>query len=241
MAHAQIDFTRELKNSFAVDEKGLEQLEKLLAERIGGAEITVTCIDDAKRKFNGTTQLFQYQNEPGRKIVALKMTANGEDKFAHFEFIGKGWFTGTRITISAREDVASRLRDEALTVIVGMNRWYSPVNRFEWYQLFGIGGLAVASIPLSQVMYVATSDKPPGSEVLRSMTRSLAIAGGSAGVVVVLTPIIVMLMRRVFPVGTFLIGQGKKRDEVLEKIRWVIVSVSLSGLLLPAIRAYLRS
>ena len=66
-------FDRNISESFALDEKRVRSLAKILQNYAGEPSISVTCADDATRSFENVEKLLEYQNAKSRRITSLYM------------------------------------------------------------------------------------------------------------------------------------------------------------------------
>jgi len=205
-------------SAFVVDPDSLTKIHRLLKDRIGDVTITADLSDKSEMKFNELKSLLSYENPKKRRIKSLCLSVNvfGE-KSARVAFTDTWYFSGIKVTVEARDDVAERLRNDLLNIIEGMRPWYNTVNRFST----GIIALAVHMILWLTAIAMSGGNLLGGDTQLT--WRSI---NGFAVYIVALFAIayvIRQLLVLVFPRAEILIGQGVTRHTLHGNIQWVIV------------------
>lgn len=128
--------------------------------------------------------------------------------------------------------VVSRLRSDLGDIIAGSKPWYSAIGRFDFLNA-GLLILFVAWLVLMAAVGFGwiQSDGDSGDNV-RVKAMAQLITWGVPLLMVGVGIGFNRLRGLIFPFGSFLIGQGIRRHNTLEKARWTVIVgfiVSLSA------------
>lgn len=218
----------EIWHAFVVDGQHVKKLVGFLHQPIGDVEIEATCVDGIERHFPDAKRLLAYENALSCAIRELRISARSDDgsKAATLVF-SDSEFRSVWADLSGTELVVQRLRDDIVTVIEGTRPWYARFARLDFFPVMFVAlfalwvvlNLAVALNIATSFGWLATS----GAE----MTKETAALHRVYSVLLVLAAVAVgyilnRVRKRLFPIGTFAIGQAKERYEFLEKIRWAV-------------------
>ena len=189
-------------------------------------EYSAHCVDGLERQFESFGELLEYENPPDAAIVSLKIYSFYQrgDFLVSIEFSSSDaslaiWLVGSEPQVEA---VTKLLNDR----VAGMTPWY---GRFVDSQLTGALPVAYGLSLLGVV--IATAFMPPtlsgtpfdgwtGGVPLDASRVAVTLAVIVPVTALVITQVVDRLMWRAFPQVFFGLGQGKKRFEHLEKIRW---------------------
>jgi len=225
----------ERRHAFVLSATDTQTLWRLLEEFAGKTEATALCSDDLERTFDTPDELLAYDNPVSREIVKLSLASRSSDYNTRAEV---SFFSNDQPSIRLRatgaEDSVTRFKAALIDTLGGMRPWYSPVARLDF--IYVVGGIFLVLIMLVQAM---TGDGKP----------TPGLSAGKAGLVIIITLamlailglmiwVLNLLRRRFFPVATFSLGQGQRRHDFDERIRWVVfvgLLVSIVGSLFAAL------
>jgi hypothetical protein len=216
-------FSTRREKAFALDEKTLKKLCDLLSDRVGPVSIELRCIDDVTREYEEFKKVFEFENPREKSIKSVRFTARSSDfeKSATVEFRSEGW-AGISIDLEASEPVVTRLRSDMLDILGGTGVWYSSIAKLD-FVLVGAFFLLLACV----AMYASLALGWIGTGKVSNNTREIALGSLIGYGVLFLWGVGAVLLNRgrkkLFPMGAFLIGQGRQRQEVAEKVRWGVV------------------
>lgn len=210
-----------LSDAFAIEKESLKKLVSLFSDRIGTVSIRAECFDDIVREFTDLTSLLRFENTKSNRIVSLRIIASSPNDFTKrgsIEFRDKWYHGGIVISIDARDDVVTRLRNDTLDIVAGTKTWYSTFSKIDvWLLAIALYGV----FWLSLIVFVAfsgthTTDRSSPSENALAQLIFIGLNLCWFGIAYLLH----RLRRIFFPHGNFLIGQGVARYDTMEKWRW---------------------
>ena len=223
------DFSRDSLEAFVLDEKQVRSLAKILQDYAGEPSISVDCTDHATRSFESVDELLEYENAKSRRITSLSLrsyTFTGshlleerEDARIDAAWGGPQTFRSTRtayisVRVSGTEERASITKRELDEVIAGSRPWYSWVSKINevslWLLFYVI--LSFLLFQFGETSWVRTP-----LNILTAAGLSIWPAWGVSWV-----------LRRLFPLGVFLIGQEKGRYRTKEWLRKLVIGTMVT-------------
>lgn len=206
------------KHAYALEEDHIKKLWTLLEDRIGEVEAELHCAHDTKLKVKELKQLLGYANSSERQIISMSLRAwKKADTSAWLVFPPSNDYTsGIRVELNASEDVVQRLKDRIREVLVSSRPWYSRIARNDYIS----HALNIFLVVSCLFTFLSTSGLVGAdAQILRPyfwivVFPVVGLLGGW---------VLNVLSRRVFPMASFCIGEGKKRYGVMENVRWVVV------------------
>ncbi len=231
----KVNYSEELPHAFVVGPDELKKLVGLLQECIGEVSLSVDCIDKLQREFPTVKDLIDYENPKSKRICRIYLSAREDiEKSATITFRDASSFSGgVSLSITAREDVVLRLKDKMLDIVAGTRPWYNSLARSD---LASQTGLVFYFLSFLGVIVLSTfiafkfgliSDSKEGME-FGDQLRSF-IWFTSAIFVIVYLAFFSKLLKWLFPLAVFTIGQGEYRFETLKRVQWgVVISLAVS-------------
>lgn len=226
------DLSRKLKWAMALDGTTIRKL----CETVGTAEnpvkIWARCKDHATRTFESIDELLAYPNPRDRRILSLHLSNGLSYEGTALALSSYEWET---ISLEIHDDEANVISksDTLLTELRGAKTWYSFIHVLDpvlfllivWIALLvGVGYLSLMGIVKSMPPNANTPDLPAG------------FALGFLALITLVAGLIYAFRTKVFPITTFRIGQQEQSYQILEKLRWVVVSAVVLG---PLARGFL--
>ena len=223
-----VHYSEELSHAFVVKPDELKKLVELLQNRIGKVDISADCVDKIEREFNTVKELIAYENSKSKRIQRIHLSARSDNYSKSATIVFRDSFLmGVSINVNGREDVVSRLKEEMLDIIAGMRPWYSWIACVDLVKTFFII-LVIPFIILPIFIlfeWILISDS--------SSSDSEIVKGSAIWTLFGLSTLLCFWgLRRLrgflFPKVVFTIGQQESRFKLLEKVRWIAVSLGVS-------------
>jgi hypothetical protein len=202
-------------SAFVLGSEEIRKLEGLL-KRIGPITLSAECADNVNRPFANVQDLLAFENDLKREILSLEIAARtsppertrSEDRTISVRVsFSKDTYARTRFWASGPEEEVLKFRDAAIPILDGIRPWFSSVA----------GERRRMNLVLTSCVLVGLSPYARGFSV------DVFIAA------IVLLLLSIFILPRFFPRGTFLIGQGSKRNDFSDKVRYAVsVSTPLS-------------
>ena len=223
-------------HAFVVRSSDLEKLWKVLEDHIGTVTVSVECLDDVKREFNDLKELLSYDNSPARRIVSLSVESELDDweKEAQIVFSSSPSRYAISIKIKGPERVDSGVKDKIFDILEGLKPWYfflAPrASSFDHMASFWAYILIGACVYFGLFfVWVELTKKFVSLDSFSEPNRGLFVVS------VLVIPALLMLTLnelrvRIFPLGSFALGQGERRYDTREKVRWGILLGSAGAL-----------
>jgi hypothetical protein len=213
-----------LPTAFVVGEDELKKLSDLLSERIGKLEIRADCAGEVARTFKNVKEVGAYENAKGKEIRRLHLFAYSDnfDKRATIVLCGSLW-RGISLDLQGRDDVVTRLRMDLLEIIGGMRIWYAGFHRVDFvaialFAFFLLWFGSLIGVAFKWVPIEGRKEEDP-----HAVARAQLAVYGLIAILLAIGLGLNCLRNSVFPRAVFLISQGKRRFQLLEKIQWGIV------------------
>lgn len=229
-----VNYSEELSQAFVVGPDELKKLVDLLQERIGKVSISADCIDKIQREFTTVKDLIDYENPKLKRICRIYLSAReGFEKSATITFRDSSPFSGgISLSITAREDVVLRLKDKMLDIVAGTRPWYNLLARFDsatltglvFYFLFFLIGIILSTFIAFKFGLI--SDSKEEMELGDQLEALIFLTS-------IIFPIVYFaflskLLEWLFPLGVFIIGQGKSRFKNLKWVQGVVITFMVS-------------
>ena len=213
-----------LTSPFVVALQDLRTIDNLCKEHFPSREFRAECSDSLVRYFSSLDDLSAYENPPRARITKLTISSHSPDyrSFLTLSVGTLGDYGNIHLSLDAEGQTATTTSAVVEDWLQGVRPWYAFLARSSIARLlerltglfFLIGALTFAlgrSLAPNQPIHV--------DAILNVTARAVVLAAPVvAGLV-----IIEVLRVRVFPMGTFRIGQGDKRHKDLELWRTVVV------------------
>ena len=227
------------KRAFVLSEEDLRALSETVGV-LGAPKYKLDCSDALSREPQALDDVLRFDNSPERSIVRLTLTACTSDlkSWASISF-GNEEFINLRIQLEGSEEAIVPLNRELESRLAAMRPWYAIMTRGDVFLLsmaflFGLVFLLAAVVAFGPDR-IASSPTPD----LRREARSVALGLGTPAVWFGLAWLLHRARNWLFPIGSFVLGSGKARYDVREKIRWTVVVgfvVSVAGSFVAALR-----
>ena len=224
---------------YALHPSDVQHICKILED--GGAKVSmsVDCADDIQRTFATFEELDAYENTPSKQVAELSVSATKSEVGGPIDSCCVQFGREGRVAVDIEGDEFQGLylRDQLLDVVEGLRPWYANLSKAlssDMVPVFLFGFLLVVAAFIDH--YFLTDERPEradGGPEAPSFRRTFPFVYVSM-FVIVLGPIAVGLfvLRRgqqtLFPKSAFALGQGAKRYEAREKMRWAVVGVATS-------------
>ena len=214
------------EGAFVCEAEDLERLTRLLDSEVGELSWEIACADGVTRSGENVATLLEFDNAPNRKIQRLRLHAGGYlgQRSASVQLGGR--FDVLDASIEGPAEFVNQLRPALESQLSGLRVWYGRVTGIDFHlaTLFLLILLALTMYLAFLFGFIESSNEPPLTSRRAQVIVVTAIAGIS-----VLPWGLSKIRDRLFPRATFAIGQGKRRHENLEKVRWgVIIAFGVS-------------
>jgi hypothetical protein len=233
--------SRELRMAFLLDEERLRRLTSLLKEKAHEEDISYTV-----EHSEGTTviaasidEILELPNSRRRKITSLTLDAPSRDVresssqqyslFAHIT-LEDNRHRPVSYDIAGEYDEVVACSDRLEEHLLGLRQWYTPFIRASFIDIFLYLFLAVITFI---GLLIGAQGYFSGTLALTFEVRYLAayMLGFVVIFLIVGSGVLQPLLKRLYPTGTFAIGQGIERHKRLNTIRYTIFTgVILAGL-----------
>lgn len=221
--HANSDFLP----AVTVDPESLRRLWAHVYEFTAQAKATAHCLDDIVRKFDSVDSLLEFENSPRTKMTALIIDGRSLDRErAILITIGRHSWAPTTVSLEGEEFDVSAVRTKVSDTVHGMKAWYSPVAKVE-LPLFFLGVFFFIFVVLQLMGFPEPAIRSGRSfkDALKVLLPAVSLLSGIAAVVIA----VAKLRTRFFPVVSFATGQGTRRHQIDDQVRWTVFIAFLVG------------
>lgn len=235
--------------SFVLRLVDLEKISELLQTRVGSTTFSTDCSDDIERVFETLDELNSFENPPTKSITSLSVHASSnlweKTKASSIEWAAVYFGSDGEISISLSgpEREGSELKNELKDVIDGTRAWYSfATSTLSSPAIYGIL-TAVWLMYLYYLIRISTADSPQST--LDATTFPVFLLLAVAATAIAFGPVLLLviglgrLQGWLFPGAYFALGQGEKRYETKDRIRWISVAL-IPGIIVSSIFFLLR-
>ena len=224
-------------HAFVVRSSDLENLWKVLEDRVGTVTASAKCSDDVEREFDDLKELLSYDNAPTKKIVELSVNSVFyREKYFREKSVTISFSSqlGIHINIEIKGQVDSALRDKIFDILAGIKPWYFFLTprAFSFdhfvglliYLLIGLGIYIVLFFGLGEPawQFLSLDDASKSTKQWFFLFLGFVVVSFMMG--------LNELRVRVFPLCCFALGQEKRRDETRGHVRWIIIGTLASSL-----------
>lgn len=224
----QVHATSDFPPAVVVDPDSLKRLWSHVEEYTGQTEATARCSDDIVRKFESIESLLSFENAPRTEIKWLEIEGRSHERERTIGItIGRRYSVPASLTVRGEELDVSTMRTKVSDTIYGMKAWYSPVAKVDLFSVWG----AIFFVLVLLLQLMAPTEPP--SRPSRSFAEALKLLPQVVGVLSGIALIIFATARlrtRFFPLVSFATGQGVKRHQIDEQVRWTVLVGFLVGL-----------
>ena len=206
--------------AFACEHDDLERLANLLATRVGPMSWKLEWSDRIDRQGDDLAKLLEFVNSSRQEVRDIQLWARSEDRERHVSIgLGRG-FSNIYTSIEGPVEFVQQFSAVLEAQLSGFRPWYARVARLDFVDVgFGIlFSLFAVVVLLTALGLVGTDDRSSDPTA-----RGQALLYTVIGVVVVIGWLLNKARERRFPMTTFALGQGKRRYQTLEKVRWTVV------------------
>ena len=232
-------FSRIIFEAFVLDEEQVRSIAKILQKYAGEPSISVNCADDATRSFESVDKLLEYENARSRRITSLSLSSHA---YSESQLLAKvdnasidaacggssEWNPTHRllIRVSGTEERAAITKRELDEVIAGSRPWYSWISKINGFFLWWLFAVTLFLLPLRFISFPVQVESISSSLVFLVFLTHLVVAMMSVwpawGTLYVI--------RRLFPLGVFLIGQEKAKYNTKERVRWMAITLAITAM-----------
>ncbi len=220
-----VNYFEELSQAFVVGPEELKKLVEPLQKHIGKISISTDCMDNIQREFSTVKELIDYENPKSKRIRRIYLSARSDDylKSATIAFRDSSFGGGVSLSITAREDAVLRLKDKMWDIVAGTRPWYNLLARFDSGTLTGLVFYFFLIILSTFIAFKfgPISDFKEEMELEDQLTVFILFTSVIFSMVCLV--FFSKLLKWLFPLGIFAVGQGISRYETLEQIQWCVV------------------
>jgi len=215
-----------LQKSFIFKPVDAQKLYSSFKELVGQPRFRIECSDGLDRELGDLDSLLDFENALSKQVESVIITAASEsrEQRATLKLTTRSQST-VFISLEGSEDVISKLNEAIEDRIEGMNPWYALVTRINFINialavLVGAYLIMLTAGALGLLGGQASSPSKTDSRteayanLLIIGTVALAFAGAWG---------LNRVRDRLFPTGTFAVGQGEERHKRQEMWRWAVV------------------
>lgn len=225
---------------FAMDEEAFTTLHARIVALLPTVSISCECSDGLERQFSSVNELLHFGNPSIAAINRMTIRAVGRDRDDRFTLsLDSKGKRNAWIFIDASEECGLKLNALVGPTLDSIRPWYSPVAKADWttvalaaWVLFSVG--TAASAILWQGISNIKWDRIDSAE----FTLFDAFRGMVFGLIPICAGIALNSLRdRFFPIGSFMIGDGKARSVRLEIVRTLFIG----GLIISMVASWLMA
>jgi hypothetical protein len=224
----QVHASRDIPWAIIVDDDSIKRIWSHVHSYTNTAKAEVRCFDEITRTFETLEGLLSYENNPRAFIKQIEISGRSHEQERSITItLGRSYSPPTSLSIRGEEIDASIAQDKIRDTIHGMKAWYSRVATLDMY-IFWFIVMMLCMLTL-QLMVPSNTTPSPGrsfKEALLALPYVLLVLGGVAATVW----LTVFIRRRFFPMVSFAMGQGAKRYQFDEQIRWTVIVGFLVGI-----------
>jgi hypothetical protein len=221
MAHATK--TSIYRRAFIIDADRLSRLHDLPSTYVDDLHYRMESSDGISRQVN-LEELLDADNAAETQICEVYVSGGSYGE-RHVSL----WFINRRtlpiaVNLSGPEPEVVDLDRRLTRLLAGTRPWY------DWFSTVNVLPFALALVLAALLigLFFILTAIAQGLHGARESALSANLTTATLAMIVCLVPTVALLLlaafqKRLFPVGTFAIGQGKQRHEFGEKLRWVVI------------------
>lgn len=207
------------KKAFVLDPQNVKKIWDLLEGADLEVEATLECADGISRKTKLMEEVLGYDNPIRAEIKSLRLVGTSSSISSYSTItLGGAHSTSVSFSLNGHVDKVSELRIKLMDIVDGMKPWYDLFARFD----FGAAVIIIFVVVGMYFSFLASGQSKGEVEPVHALSAT-AITIAVFGVLSLIGWVITRLRRRFFPVAVFDIGQGAKRNEFAEKVRWGVI------------------
>ena len=214
------------KHAFVLRQSDLETLYNLLEKKIGTVTTSAVCSDDVERQFENLGELASYNNPKTKRILILLIESGAPNEEGHAKLdFTENPETHISININVQAKTDSDIKNKVFDTIEGMKPWYSflaETNNFLTIFIAvgtGLGCVMIAYLAIEKYYVLGNISK---------ISRTFFLLYSSFIIGFIANYVLKGLRKRIFPLGYFALGNGERRYEIAERVRWGII-ITLAG------------
>jgi uncharacterized protein YxeA len=206
--------TGHLGAAFVMHDADLDALNRLLKDFGDDIEYTITGKDGISLTFTEVNKLRAFENPRKKRIVKFSArVVNREPSRRAYLSLDSHWTQNVYVNIEGSQNMTTKLNEGISTWLDGMRPWYWWLARGNPLT-FSILILLTCSLVFLNSWWGYRSglrSSKPEEFLLPPL-----VTGGSFWLVA-------MGLMKGFPAGVFAIGQGKRRHDLSDRLRWLAV------------------
>jgi hypothetical protein len=219
--------------AFVMHDTDIEALHRLLKDFGEEIEYTIKCKDGMSLEFTDVKKLRAFENPRNKRIVVFSawVTSREPRRHAHLS-LDSHWTHNVYLDIEGSQHMTTKLNEGLSTWLDGMRPWYWWLARGNPIT-FSILILLVCSLFFLESWLAWSGLQPlkPGLFLFSTFVTVSLVMGGCFWLAA-------MGLMKGFPADVFATGQGKRRHDVYDRLRWLAVigfPVSIIASLIAAI------
>lgn len=233
----QSKLTTESKFALLLTEEALRRFTNLVNFNGATVYLKAKCSDGVDRQFPDLEALLAYENPNKRKITHITILAESEKGYqqsgeaisVEVRLGDLSWRT-MQITVWGEDKFVTKTGDDLRELGIECRPWYWPCHAIDFLKLSFYICIATGLIGTALLTFMKFS-----ASGIESLTIFASIKAFAAGIFYgILLNLMFLLLGKlrdfVFPRVVFEIGQQKRKEAILEKVRWTVVIGSLAAL-----------
>jgi hypothetical protein len=217
----KVHATSEFPAAVVVDEQAISRLWEHVIRFCGEASATLTCVDGIERYFHSLESLLGYENPLRARVTTIEIHGWSRDPEQSITItVGRSYGSQSTLSIRGEEQEVSALQTRVMDTFSGMRAWYSAVARVDLFWMWPASFMIVALVARLKVPSEPASYR--GLTLLEALHALVIVAlwVSIIGVVIVFTA---KMRARFFPRISFAFGQGARRHQLNEQVRWSVI------------------
>lgn len=224
----QVHATSEFSPAIIVDSDSLQRLWAHVDVFAGPPSATVSCSDGVERKFAALDEMLKYENTTRAAAQTFELYGRTHDSERSVSVtVGRRYGAPATVSIRGEEQDVTSTKTRFMDTIAGMRAWYSPAATVDLYIVWSV--IFITIVLVFQLMAPSQAPSRPG----RSFSEAIRVLGSTLLVFmpVLLTVVATAKLRaRYFPRVSVVLGQGARRHQVDEQVRWTVIVGFIVGL-----------
>lgn len=220
-----ISATEFLKEAFVIQEEDLSKLDEVFGKVSGDNTYEIKTSDGITREYNSIKDITNFENSASNPIVKFNISSHSIDPkiWASVSFENDS-IHPIHYSLQGSGEELSDLLEEIKYRFEGMRPWYSKLAKADFvsYALILLVIIQIVAVIIGAFDLIPENGGSSQNEN-DSESRALFLVYLILGSTVFLGWVLNQIRKKLFPIGVFAIGQGRKRHELLEKIRWSVI------------------